>query len=90
MTDTAAEAVKKIVARMPDATDAGVRISDDGETVGFALTIADAPEASDTVVDTDGARVFLDTTAAAALDDQVLDARFTGEGQVSFELAPQT
>lgn len=90
MTDTAAEAVKTIVARIPDAADGGVRISDDGETTGFALTIAPAPEATDTVVDTDGARVFLDTTAAAALDGQVLDAQFTQDGRVSFELAPQS
>ena len=89
MTDTAAEAVKTIVSRIPDATDGGVRISDDGETTGLALTLATAPEATDTVVDSHGARVFLDSSAAAALNEQVLDAHVTQDGGVSFELAPQ-
>ena len=89
MTDTAADAVKTMVSRLPETADGGVRISDDGVREGFALTLAATPEPNDTVVDTDGARVFLDATAAAALDGQVLDAQRGQDGSVSFSVTPQ-
>ena len=60
MTDTAAEAVKTIVARVPQAADGGLRIRDAGAETGFELSVAPAPEPDDTVVVTEGARVFLD------------------------------
>ena len=90
MTETAAEAVKTIVARIPDAADGGVRITDDGETGGYALSVAPAPEPTDTVVDSAGARVFLDPPSAAALDDLILDAQVAQDGSLSFALAAQS
>ena len=72
MTQTAAEAVKQIVSRVPQAEDGGVRIRDTGAATGFELSVAPDPEPLDTVVVTDGARVFLDQTAATALDGSVL------------------
>ena len=53
MTDTAAEAVKTIIARVPEAGDGGVRIRDTGAQNGFELSVAPAPEPQDTVVVTD-------------------------------------
>ena len=47
------------------------------------------PEPADAVVEADGARVFLDSTAQAALDDQVLDAQMNEDGSVRFALAAQ-
>jgi iron-sulfur cluster assembly protein len=91
MTDTAAEAVKAIVSRVPDVTETGgVRIQDSGGEQGFALTIAQTPEPTDTVVDSLGAHVFLDATAAAALDDSILDADLGQDGSVRFALAKQS
>jgi len=88
MTDTAAEAVKAIVSRVPNVPDeGGVRIRDTGTTEGFELTVAPAPEATDTVVETSGAHVFLDVTAAAALDDRILDAELAQDGSVRFALS---
>lgn len=89
MTQTAAEAVKQIVARVPQAEDGGVRIRDAGAETGFELSVAPDPEPTDTIVVTDGARVFLDETAATALDDRVLDAELGGDGSVRFALGTQ-
>lgn len=90
MTDTAAEAVKTIVSRVPDITDeGGVRITDTGQEAGLELTLAPAPEPTDTVVSTGGAHVFLDAGAAATLDDRVLDAELAQDGSVRFALGAQ-
>ncbi|GAB3602495.1 Fe-S cluster assembly protein HesB [Microbacterium aureliae] len=92
LTQTAAEAVKSIVSNVPQAEpDGGIRIRDTGEpATGFELTVAPTPEPEDTVVVTDGARVFLDGPAAQALDDRVLDAELVGDGSVRFALATQS
>jgi len=89
MTDTAAEAVKTIVARVPQAADGGLRIRDAGAETGFELSVAPAPEPDYTVVVTEGARVFLDTAASLALNDRVLDAQLEQDGTVRFALAAQ-
>ncbi|MGX1688097.1 Fe-S cluster assembly protein HesB [Microbacterium sp. NPDC055442] len=90
MTDTAAEAVKAIVSRVPNVPDeGGVRIRDTGTAEGFELSVAPAPEETDTVVAESGANVFLDVGAAAALDDRVLDAELAQDGSVRFALGTQ-
>lgn len=89
MTDTAAEAVKTIVQRAPQTDATGVRIRDAGGETGFELTLAASPEPEDTVVDAEGARVYLDESAAVALDDRVLDAELTQDGAVRFALSAQ-
>jgi Fe-S cluster assembly iron-binding protein IscA len=89
LTQTAADAVKEIVARVPQAEDGGVRIRDTGGTGGFELSVAADPQPHDTIVVTAGARVFLDEPAAVALGDEVLDAQVDEAGQVSFALAPR-
>lgn len=86
LTQTAAEAVKQIVARVPNVEDGGVRIRDAGGDTGFELSVAPDPEPRDTVVVTDGARVFLDQTATVALEDRVLDAELAQDGSVRFAL----
>lgn len=89
LTQTAAEAVKQIVARVPQAEDGGVRIRDTGGETGFELSVAPDPAPHDTIVVTDGARVFLDEGAAVALEDRVLDAELSQDGSVRFALATQ-
>jgi Fe-S cluster assembly iron-binding protein IscA len=89
MTENAATAVKGILAQNPGNDDAGLRIHGaDDPGAGFALSVA-TPEESDQVVETSGARVFLDETASAALTDRVLDAKVDEQGGVRFELAEQ-
>lgn len=89
MTETAAEAVKSIVSRVPQAADGGVRIRDTGPEKGFEISVAPAPEPDDTIVTTGGAQVYLDAGAREALTNRVLDAQLGEDGSVSFALADQ-
>lgn len=89
ITDTAAEAVKTILARSTEEDGVGVRITDAGGDAGFELSLAPAPAPQDTVVANQGARVFLDESAATALDDRVLDAELGQDGSLRFALAAQ-
>lgn len=86
LTENAATAVKNITAQIPADT-GGIRIADTGSPeTGFSLSLAEAPQAEDAVVEADGARIFVDPAAALALDDRVLDAQVDGEGAISFAL----
>jgi Fe-S cluster assembly iron-binding protein IscA len=85
LTENAATAVKTISAQIPAAS-SGLRIRDTGPQTGFELALAPAPEPSDTVVESSGARVFVDETASVALDDRVLDAEVGEDGSVRFAL----
>ena len=75
LTQEAIEAVRDVLTgeELPDA--AGLRISrleSEGETE-LGLEVAPEPSDGDHVIDEDGARVFLDPTAATLLEDEVLD-----------------
>ncbi|WP_109210248.1 MULTISPECIES: Fe-S cluster assembly protein HesB [Microbacterium] len=89
LTQTAAEAVEELVARVPLAEDGGVRIRDTGGSAGFELSVVPARDPQDTVVVERGARVYLDQSAAAALEDRVLDAELSNDGAVRFALGTQ-
>lgn len=91
LTDTAADIVKQISDQVPDADASGLRIStsEQGAEVGLTLTPVAVPEPGDQVLDEHGARVFLDETAAAILDDKVLDAQVQPDGAVAFDVAQQ-
>jgi iron-sulfur cluster assembly protein len=91
-THEAAEAIDAVVHSAPDAPDsAGLRIArgvaPDGQE-GLQLSVAGQPEPDDAVVEAEGTSVFLDSDAAAMLDDKVLDVRVDGE-QVGFLLREQ-
>lgn len=89
LTENAATAVKDIVSRAPENEGVGLRIEGaDDPRGGFALTLS-GPQVTDDVVETSGARVFLDAAASAALDDRVLDAQVDDQGGVRFELGAQ-
>ena len=54
------------------------------------MTTAEEAQPGDAVVEHDGAKVFLDETAAVALGDQVLDASVDQAGAVQFSLLPSS
>lgn len=88
MTQNAIDAVKKVT---PD--DAGLRIympeAEPGITSGpMRLEISEEPAVNDQVVESEGARVFLEPTAAAALENMTLDATRNGT-RVRFIVVPQ-
>ena len=68
----------------------GVRIATDPTTVGnLTLSLAAMPAEDDTVLDADGARLFLDSSTTTLLEDKTLDAVTDPSGQVQFGLAEQ-
>lgn len=85
LTETAATAVKTISSQIPT-EDGGLRIRDTGPDTGFELALAQEPQQGDAVVEAEGARVFVDSAASAALDDRVLDAEIGDDGSVRFAL----
>ncbi|MCG7414247.1 Fe-S cluster assembly protein HesB [Microbacterium aurum] len=87
LTENATTAVEDLAANLPADT-GGLRISEAADPqAGYALSLADGPERGDTVVENDGARVYVDPAATVQLDDRVLDARVDENGGVGFALA---
>lgn len=89
ITENATEVIRAIVDRPELPGDAGIRIADTGSDQGLSVTAAELPEEGDAVIEHEGARVFLESTAATALDDKVLDAAVDPQGGVQFKIAPQ-
>ncbi|MFW6090314.1 MAG: Fe-S cluster assembly protein HesB [Actinomycetota bacterium] len=92
MTDNAAFAIRTLAGQTdtPDAT--GVRISpatEEGGSAELALSVTEGPSPEDQVIESQGARLFLDSDVADSLADKALDAQVTEQGQVQFMLAEQ-
>lgn len=89
--DAAAEAIKGVVSSQGAPAGAGLRIATPPEGApegGLEVALAAVPAEDDDVIDEGGAHVFLESRAAAALDDKLLDARVEG-GQVRFAVSEQ-
>ncbi|MCX7520658.1 Fe-S cluster assembly protein HesB [Microbacterium sp. STN6] len=87
LTENASSIVKAIAAQTPGADEGGLRISSAAEdNTDFAVAVTPAPEPQDQVVESDGAKVFLEENAAVALDDKVLDAQVDEKGAVRFAI----
>jgi Fe-S cluster assembly iron-binding protein IscA len=90
LTENASTIVKTLAAQAVDGADGGVRISsDDADGTNFAVAVTPSPVENDQVVESDGARVFLEQNAAVALSDKVLDAQVDQEGAVRFAIGTQ-
>lgn len=89
MTENAVTEIRNLTS-LPEAPEGGgVRIATDAAAGGLTLSLAATPAEDDTVLDSDGARLFLDTGANTLLDDKTLDAVADSTGQVQFALAEQ-
>lgn len=92
ITDTAAEAIRGIVAapELPDG--AGLRIATitpaEGQAAALEVSVAETPAEDDQVVSESGARVFVEAEAVPLLDDKLLDAQIEGT-RVGFMLSEQ-
>ncbi|GHE47835.1 hypothetical protein GCM10017673_56990 [Streptosporangium violaceochromogenes] len=90
LTDTAAQVIRDLSSQVTESADTGVRISTQTDGTGsLLLSIVNGPESDDKVVETDGARIFLDPTAADMLDDKALDADVDEGGGVAFLVTEQ-
>ncbi|MDR8410267.1 Fe-S cluster assembly protein HesB [Nonomuraea sp. 3-1Str] len=90
LTENAAQAIRDLTASAPEPSQSGVRIASQGQDTGtLTLSLAHQPEPTDAVVETEGARVYLDPVAATVLDDKALDAGADDKGAVSFLVTDQ-
>ncbi|GII60204.1 hypothetical protein Skr01_02890 [Sphaerisporangium krabiense] len=90
LTDTAAKVIRDLNAQS-ESTDKGIRISSQGDDAGsLMLSVAEGPETTDKVVESEGAKVYLDPVAASVLDDKALDADIDDQGGISFHVEDQT
>ena len=90
LTENASTVVKTIVEQSETDQRAGLRISQDAvDSPALHVIATEAPQPGDQVLEEDGARVFLEETAAETLEDKVLDARVDDNGGVQFTLSVQ-
>lgn len=89
VTPNAATEIRNITEQPEAPEGTGLRITSDPTQGALTLSIAAVPAEDDSVVETGGARVFLDEPAAQLLDDKTLDAAVDNEGRVQFALAEQ-
>jgi Fe-S cluster assembly iron-binding protein IscA len=85
VTQNAATAIRSLLDRQEMPEGCGLRLTGDSGS-GLELFAASAPERDDTVVENDGARVFLDPAVVPALEDKVLDAGRGEDGRLHFRL----
>ncbi|GAA4203507.1 hypothetical protein GCM10022252_61210 [Streptosporangium oxazolinicum] len=90
LTDTAAQVIRDLSSQVTDSPDTGVRISSQSDGTGsLVLSIAEHPESADKVVESEGARIFLDPQVVDMLDDKSLDADVDERGGVAFLVTEQ-
>jgi iron-sulfur cluster assembly protein len=83
MTDDAIKYIQRLTSGPGRSPEAGIRIAGDVIARSFTAKVIDHPHEEDQVIDTSGARVYLDTNAAHALDGKALDASIV-DGSVTF------
>jgi Fe-S cluster assembly iron-binding protein IscA len=92
LTDAAAEVVKSVTITPETPDGAGVRIATapvPENPAALRLTATTGPEENDHVIESAGARVFVEPQAAAYLEDKVLDAQVDAQGNPHFSLGMQ-
>ncbi|MBO4164044.1 iron-sulfur cluster biosynthesis family protein [Micromonospora matsumotoense] len=89
MTDNAVLVIRDLAAQQDVAQDGGLRIAADTEAGALTIELVPVPAQGDQVVDTEGARIFLDPDAAELLNDTSVDASVDDEGVVQFGFTEQ-
>ncbi len=85
LTGAAATAIRDLSSRSELPGGTGVRIAPrDGDASLLTLTPHAVPASTDEVVETEGVRLFLESSTAAVLRDKVLDARMDEQGSIGF------
>lgn len=89
LTEKASTLIKNLADQTTVADNAGLRISAESKGKSLSVDLIPAPEPTDQVIESDGARVFLEESAAVMLDDKVLDAEVDEGGAVRFAIGMQ-
>ncbi|MBO0868673.1 MAG: adhesin [Micromonosporaceae bacterium] len=84
LTDHAVAAIENLTTQSEAPPRSGLRIAMDGNRGSLQLSLAPQPVQGDEVVESGGARLFLDRDAAVALDTKALDAGTDPDGRVMF------
>ncbi|MCX4386426.1 adhesin [Micromonospora peucetia] len=84
MTDNAVLVIRDLANQQDVAEDGGVRIAADTDAGSLTVELVAEPVEGDHVVDTEGARIFLDPDAADLLGGASVDASVDDEGVVQF------
>jgi iron-sulfur cluster assembly protein len=90
LTETATTVVKTIVEQDPNTEASGLRINGEPGAPNLSVEIVAEPAAGDSIVESEGARVFLEENAAIALSDKTLDAQVGEDGAVNFAVLDKT
>ena len=85
LTENASTLIKNLTEQSAVADDAGLRIST-SETGDVTVDMTPTPELTDQVVESAGARVFLEENAAVTLAEKTLDAQLDEQGAVRFAI----
>jgi len=89
LTDQAVAAIRDLTSRPGLPSETGLRIAPQDGGDGLALSLTDGPQAGDQVIEDVDVQVFVQSDAAAALDDKALDALVNEDGQVLFQIQRQ-
>ncbi|MCC6269735.1 MAG: Fe-S cluster assembly protein HesB [Microbacteriaceae bacterium] len=89
LTENASTLIRSLAEQSAVAENAGLRISAGADAAQLSVDLTPAPEPDDKVIESAGARVFLEEIAALALDDKVLDAHMDDDGAVRFQVDAQ-
>jgi Fe-S cluster assembly iron-binding protein IscA len=85
LTNNAAQVIRSVSDEPEVPPDTGLRIAAGPEGSGsLSLSVAAGPQAGDKVVESNGARVYLEPEAADLLSDKTLDAEVDEHGDVAF------
>ncbi|RIV36792.1 adhesin [Micromonospora radicis] len=84
MTDNAVLVIRDLAAQQDVTEGGGVRIAADTQAGSLTVELVPAPVEGDQVIDSQGARIFLDSDAADLLGDASVDASVDDEGIVQF------
>jgi iron-sulfur cluster assembly protein len=89
VTDRASAAICDIIGQPNSESGPGLRISSDQTVGSVKLSVSAGPQEGDAVVESNGARIFIEPKIAPVLDDKALDVESDGAGDVQFSLGPK-
>ncbi|WP_019629923.1 hypothetical protein [Actinomadura atramentaria] len=88
LTTGAVQVIRTVTSDPQLPPDTGIRIESGlNGSDALRLSVAPAPEAGDEVVESEGAKVYLEPEVALLLDDKTLDAQVDPQGDVAFTIA---
>jgi Fe-S cluster assembly iron-binding protein IscA len=88
MTEYAAAAIRSLVSQPEVPAGAGLRISADHTSPAkqLMLRVTPQPDVNDDVIESNGARLFVEPEVSSALSDKTLDASSDTNGTVRFSV----